>query len=489
MHPGRRRPAQQGSSAAGARDRKGRARGWVLAVARHSRIAENAGVTAGGWGRGPDGAEIRYARNGGVAIGYQVVGDGDVDLVYVPDFVSNLACGWDYPLWRGFYSRLAESFRLILFDKRGTGISDHGGQFAALETRMEDLHAVLDAAGSTNPVVFGAHEGGGMAVLFAATYPERTRALVLFHAQAKSDETQQEALMQQFARLRDSWGTQEFADELLAEGCPSLAGDEESRRWFANSLRVGASPSVAYALNRAFSETDLRDVLPAVHVPTLLLYRSVMEAETMELASRLPHARTMRVSGNDYFGIFLSPEIAEEIQRFAGGEAAPVVPESVLATVMFTDIVGSTEQAAEIGDRAWRDLLTKHHAIVRRELGRFRGQERDTAGDGFFATFDGPARAIRAGQAIVEGLRAIGLHARIGIHVGECEIHDDKVTGLAVAIGARVASKASPGEVLVSQTVRDLVAGTGIGLTDRSAHELKGVPGTWQLFAFTPAES
>ena len=443
-------------------------------------------MTAGGWGRGPGGAEIRYARNGGVALAYQVVGEGAVDLVYVPDFVSNLACGWDYPLWRDFYMRLARSFRLILFDKRGTGISDHGSQYAALETRMEDLHAVLDAAESPQPVIFGAHEGGGMAVLFAATYPERTRALVLFHAQAKSDEAGTELAMEGLARLRDGWGTQEYADELLAMGCPSLAADEESRRWFANSLRVGASPAVAYALNRAFIETDLRDILPAVHVPTLLLHRSVEEDATMEVASLVPGARTIRVSGSDYFGIFLSPEIADEIERFVAGELAPEIPESVLATVMFTDIVGSTEHVAEIGDRAWRDLLTKHHAIVRRELGRFRGQERDTAGDGFFATFDGPARAIRAAEAIVEGVRTIGLEARIGIHVGECEIHDGKIAGLAVAIGARIASQAAPSEILVSQTVRDLVAGTGINLADRDTHALKGVPGTWQLFAVSP---
>ena len=287
------------------------------------------------------------------------VGEGDVDLVYVPDFVSNLACGWDYPLWRDFYMRLARSFRLILFDKRGTGISDHGSQYAALETRMEDLHAVLDAAESPQPVIFGAHEGGGMAVLFAATYPERTRALVLFHAQAKSDDGGTELAMEELARLRDGWGTQEYADELLATGCPSLAADEESRRWFANSLRVGASPAVAYALNRAFTETDLRDILPAVHVPTLLLHRSVEEDATMEVASLVPGARTMRVSGSDYFGIFLSPEIVDEIERFVAGEIAPEIPESVLATVMFTDIVGSTEHVAEIGDRAWRDLLAQ----------------------------------------------------------------------------------------------------------------------------------
>jgi len=443
-------------------------------------------VELGKWG--PAGAEIQYARNGGVAIAYQVVGEGDVDLVYVPDFVSNLVCGWEYPPWRDFYLRLARSFRLILFDKRGTGISDHGGQFATLETRMEDLHAVLDAAGSSSPVIFGAHEGSGMAVLFAASYPERTRALVLFHAIAKGEGIESESTLQELARLREGWGTQAWCDELLMWGCPSLADNEEDRRWFANSLRVGASPAVAYALNRAFTDTDLRDVLPAVRVPTLLLYRSLYETETMDIASRIPSARTMRVSGNDYFGIFLSPDIADEIERFVAGEEAPSVPESVLATVMFTDIVGSTDHPARIGDRAWRDLLERHHTIVRRELSRYRGHERDTAGDGFFATFDGPARAIRAAQAIVDGVRTLDLEARIGIHVGECELHDEKIAGLAVNIGSRVASNAEASEVLVSQTVRDLVAGSGIKFTDRGTHELKGIPGNWQLFAVATTE-
>lgn len=447
------------------------------------RIAENRDVAGGAGARAPAAAEIRYARNGGVAIAYQVVGEGDVDLVYVPEFVSNLVVGWSDPLRRDFYLRLARSFRLILFDKRGTGISDHGGQFASLETRMEDLRAVLDAAGSPHPVILAGHEGSGMAVLFAATYPERARALVLFHAAASGPGIETDAVRQDLAALREGWGVQEWCDALLAEGCPSMASDEESRIRFANHLRVGASPAVAYALNRAFFETDLRDVLPAVRLPTLLLYRSILEEETMDLASRLPNARTMRISGADYFPMFNSPEIPDEIERFVAGEPAPVVPESVLATVMFTDIVGSTEHAATIGDRAWRDLLGKHHALVRRELGRYRGRERDTAGDGFFATFDGPARAIRAAEAIVEGVRTIGLEARIGVHVGECEVHDEKVAGLAVAIGARVASKAAASEVLVSQTVRDLVAGSGIEFSARGTHELKGIPGSWQLFA------
>jgi class 3 adenylate cyclase/pimeloyl-ACP methyl ester carboxylesterase len=434
-------------------------------------------------------AEIKYARNGGVALAFQVVGDGDVDLVYVPDWVSNLVYGWEYPPWRDFYLRLARSFRLILFDKRGTGLSDHGGQFATLETRMEDLRAVLDAAGSSNPVILSGYEGTGMAVMFAASYPERTRALVLFHAIAKGEGIESESRQQELADLREGWGVQEWCDELLRDGCPSLAGSEDHRRWFANWLRVGASPAVAYALNRAFNETDLRDVLPAVRVPTLLLYRSLYEADTMDVASRIPNARTMRVSGSDYLEIFLSPDIVEEIERFVAGEEAPSVPESVLATVMFTDIVNSTDHAARIGDRAWRDLLARHHAIVRRELSRYRGHERDTAGDGFFATFDGPARAIGAAQAITNGVRTLGLEARIGIHVGECELHDDKIAGLAVNIGSRVAANAGASEVLVSQTVRDLVAGSGISFGDRGIHELKGIPGSWQLFAVAGADN
>jgi class 3 adenylate cyclase/pimeloyl-ACP methyl ester carboxylesterase len=428
--------------------------------------------------------DIRYARSGGLAIAYSVVGDGEVDLVYVPDYVSNLVYDWEYPRLRQFYELFARSFRLILFDKRGTGLSDHGGQFASLETRMEDLRAVLDAVGSQTPVVFASHEGCGMATLFAASYPERTRALVLFHAEHMpwSDDHDQQELL----KLRDGWGTREYSDDLLRWGCPSLAGDEEERRWFANSLRVGATPAVAYALNRAFSETDLRDVLPAVRVPTLVLYRELREENALDFASRIPGARTMRVSGDDYFGIFLSHDIVDEVERFVAGEDAPAIPESVLATVMFTDIVGSTERAAALGDREWRDLLARHHTLVRRELGRYRGKEQDTAGDGFFATFDGPARAIRAAQAIVTGVNRLDLESRIGIHVGECELHEDKVAGLAVNIGARVAGNAGPNEILVSQTVRDLVAGTGITFNDRGMHDLKGIPGTWQLFAAAP---
>jgi class 3 adenylate cyclase len=264
-----------------------------------------------------------------------------------------------------------------------------------------------------------------------------------------------------------------------------LYAREEDRRWFANWLRLGATPAVAYALNRAFFESDLRDVLPAVRVPALVLYRGRHDEEedALDVASRIPGARTMRFSGDDYWGIFLSPEVVDEIERFVAGEEAPFVPESVLATVMFTDLVGSTERASEVGDRAWRDLLTQHHALVRRELARFRGEERDTAGDGFFVSFDGPARAIRAGEAILRGIEGLGLDARVGIHVGECELHEHKLTGIAVSIGARIAATARAGEIMVSSTVRDLVAGSGLFFADRGQQELKGVPGRWQLYA------
>jgi class 3 adenylate cyclase/pimeloyl-ACP methyl ester carboxylesterase len=430
------------------------------------------------------GLDIRYVRSGGVSIAYQVVGNGDVDLLYVPDYVSNLVYAWESRHWRPFYERLSQRFRLILFDKRGTGLSDLGGQFPALETRMDDVRAVLDAVGSTSAVLFGSHDGCSMAVLYAATYPERTRALVLFHPVAHDPEGDSEAAREDLARLRDSWGTQEYSDELLEQTEPSVAVDPDERQWFANWLRVGASPSVAYALNRAWFQTDLREILPSVRVPTLVLHRaSFAEANALDVAGRIRGARAVRVSGNDYGGVYLSPEIPDEIEGFVAGEEAPAVPETVLTTVLFTDIVGSTTRAAELGDRGWRELLQRHHELVRRELARYRGEERDTAGDGFFATFDGPARAIRCAQEIVLGVRKLGLEVRAGVHTGECELHEGKVAGVSVVIGSRVASLAEGGEVLVSQTVKDLVAGAGLAFTDRGAAELKGVPGDWRLYA------
>jgi class 3 adenylate cyclase len=288
--------------------------------------------------------------------------------------------------------------------------------------------------------------------------------------------------------VRFEWGTQEFCDELLEIVSPTLfERGEEARLWFANEMRVGLSPEFAYALNRAFAETDMRPVLPAIKARTLVFYRegSIELEQHREVAARIEGAHEVRLSGSDYWGIFLSPEIVDEIERFVGGRPVAMGPDSVLATLLFTDIVGSTERAAELGDRGWRELLERHHALVRRELVRFRGEEKDTAGDGFFATFDGPARAIRCAQSVADQIRELGLELRAGLHTGECELHDDKVAGIAVSIGARVAGLASAGEVLVSSTVKDLVAGSGIEFDDRGEHELKGVPGAWKLFAVT----
>ena len=428
-------------------------------------------------------ADIRYARSAGAAIAYQVVGDGPVDLVYVPDYVSNLVYGWESPHWRSFYERLARSFRLILFDKRGTGLSDSGREFPTLETRMEDLRAVLDAVSSERAVVLGSHEGCGMAMLYAATYPERMIALVLFQPDWVRTETDEDA-RRELRELRDRWGTKEYCEQLLRVTAPAFAARRENLEWATNDMRVGASPTMAYELNRAFYETDLTHVAPAVRVPTLVLHRgSLAEEGAQRVAASIPSARAVRIAGGDYWGIFTSPELVDEIEGFVAGKRAPVVPETVLTTVLFTDIVSSTQRAAELGDQSWRELLGKHHALVRRELARFRGQEQDTAGDGFFATFDGPARAIRAAQAIVHSVRDVGLEIRAGLHTGECELHEDKVAGIAVSLGARVVAAAGPGEVLVSSTVKDLVAGSGIEFEDRGTHELKGVPGEWRLYA------
>jgi class 3 adenylate cyclase/pimeloyl-ACP methyl ester carboxylesterase len=428
--------------------------------------------------------DIRYARNGGTSIAYHVVGDGPMDFVFVPDYVSNLVYAWESPYWRSFYERLAQSFRVILFDKRGTGLSDTGREFPTLETRMEDLRAVLDAVGSERAVVFGGHEGGSMATLYAATYPERTIGLVLFQPGWSNEPETGWATLE---TLRENWGVQEWSDDLLRQLSPELAEDKAFRSWFANWLRVGASPSMAYAINLAFQETDLMDVLPAVRVPTLVFHRgSTAEPSALEIAAAIPNARTVRLPGEDYLFAFLSPEIPEEIESFVAGEQPPIVPDTVLTTVLFTDIVRSTELARELGDQDWRRLLERHHALVRRELARFRGEERDTAGDGFFATFDGPARAIRCAQGILQSVQDLGLELRAGVHSGECELHEGKVAGIAVAAGSRVSALAQPGEVLVSSTVRDLVAGSGISFEDRGEHELKGV-GAWRLYSVVDA--
>jgi pimeloyl-ACP methyl ester carboxylesterase len=435
--------------------------------------------------------QTRYARSGDVNIAYQIVGDGPLDLVYVPGWISNVELMWEEPAQAHVLGRLARFARLILFDKRGTGMSDPVSldRLPTLEERMDDVRAVLDGAGSSHAAVFGFSEGGLMSVLFAATYPERVRALVLYGVFAKriwsSDypwAPTTEARQREIEELERNWATKMDLDQLA----PSE--DEAFKQRLATYFRRSASPGAAVALMRMNTQIDVRDVLPSIRTPTLVLHRSgdrdVNVEEGRWIAGRIPGAKYVELSG-DAHTLWAGDidAIVDEIEEFLTGVRP--VPESnrVLATVLFTDIVESTARATELGDRRWRQLLEQHHSVVRRELDRFRGHEIDTAGDGFFAMFDGPARAVRCAQAIATEMHELGLDVRAGLHTGECELMGEKITGVAVHTGARVAAEARPGEVLVSGIVKDLVAGSGIEFEDRGTHELKGVPGEWGLYA------
>jgi len=403
--------------------------------------------------------------------------------------VSNLAWAWHTPYWRNFYARLGSFARLIVFDKRGTGLSDRPRFFPDLETRIDDLRAVLDAVGSERVAVVAAQEGCWMASLFAATYPERTRSLALYHPWiGRSDPRLQRPSEQDLIEIRDTWGTNADADETL-EGNPTLEADEDFRTWFRDALRLSASPGVAYAFNKMIVDVDFRDIYPSVRVPTLVLYRPYRpDARDMygDVARMIPDSRLVELSAGDYMGIFLE-DPAREIEAFLRDMPAYAEPERILTTVLFTDVVGSTERLSELGDANWRDLVERHHDLVRRLLTRYRGTEIDTAGDGFFATFDGPARAIRCARAIQAEIAELGISARAGVHTGECEIIDGKPGGLAIVVGARISAAAGAGEVLVSGTVKDLVSGSGIEFEDRGEHELKGVLGAWRLYAVDSA--
>jgi pimeloyl-ACP methyl ester carboxylesterase len=437
-------------------------------------------------------AAIQYAESGDVHIAYQVIGDGPLDLVCVMGALTNLNVLWEDPEYRRFCERLASFSRLILFDKRGMGLSDRV-RAGTLEERMDDVRAILDAVGSENAALMGVSEGGPMSILFAATYPERTRALVLCGAEVKEETTDdwpwgedtREGFEQStdIDRVVERWGKGGGIDYFA----PSRAGDERLRR-FAGRLQVeSASPHDAVAFMRMAFEIDIRDVVPSVNTPTLILHRTddkVCHVENARwLARNVEGSRYVELAGADHLPWIDGDDILDEMQEFLTGVREPAEPERMLATVLFTDIVGSTDRARELGDRRWRDLLERHNEVVRRDLERFRGVEIDTAGDGFFATFDGPARAIRCARSIVENVRGIGLDVRSGLHTGECELSAGSVRGIAVHTGARVASFAAPGEVLVSSTVKDLVAGSGIEFTDRGVHELKGIPGEWRLYA------
>jgi class 3 adenylate cyclase len=441
--------------------------------------------------------ETRYARSGDINIAYTVVGAGPFDVIFVPGFVSNVELDWGDPLRAAFLGRLASFSRLIMLDKRGTGLSDRVSGVPDLETRMDDIRAVMDAADSERAAVFGLADGGSLAILFAATYPGRTGALVLYATlprYVKSPDfpwaPSREQAERDVAELEDRWGTPELASDWL-EGHDGAAAKD-----LAALMRRSASPGAAAALARMNLEIDVRQLLGAVRVPTLVLHRTGHAIDVRGgrfLAERITGARFIELEGSEnlpYLGD--SERLLGETERFltdlwetGGWEEAE--PNRILATVLFSDIVGSSEKAASLGDRAWRDLLERHHELVRRHLVRYRGKEVDTAGDGFFASFDGPARAIRCACAIVDALRELGLEVRAGLHTGECELLDGKVTGIAVHTGARIASLAEPQEVLVSSTVKDLVAGSGIEFQSRGQHHLKGIPGgARQLYAVVP---
>jgi len=438
--------------------------------------------------------KTEYAKSGDVHVAYQVLGDGPLDLVLVPGFVSHVEHFWEDPALARFLRRLASFSRLIFFDKRGTGLSDRVSEAAlpTLEERMDDVRAVMDAARSERAAFLAPSDAGSMAILFAATYPERTTALVLygtFAAGVKEPSYPWGATPPEWEesieRWQDKWGREAFALERFA---PSKAGDEWYVDWFARLERLAASPGAAAALARMNAEIDVRHVLPSIRVPTLVLHRRddrvVVVEEGRYIAERIPDAKYVELDGADHWPWLGDADaVVDEAQEFLTGTREPRTPDRVLATVLFTDIVGSTAKAVELGDRAWRELLERHHQLIRRQLVRFRGAELDVAGDGFFARFDGPARAIRCACAIAESVRELGLEVRAGLHTGECEVLDGKVGGIAVHIGARVANEAEPGEVLVSSTVKDLVAGSGLDFEERGVAELKGVPGEWHLYA------
>jgi class 3 adenylate cyclase/pimeloyl-ACP methyl ester carboxylesterase len=445
--------------------------------------------------------EIRYARSGDVNVAYSVVGDGPFDVVFVSGWVlSNLEVGWEGSA-ADLYSGISSFSRLILFDKRGTGLSDRVSGVPDLETRMDDVRAVMDAAGSRRAALMGFSEGGPLATLFAATYPERTAALVLYGSGAtflRADDYPWSLTHEEMAELthrEGPIGTDPWLDQRLKGLAPSTSEDPDIRLWWRRWVRVSASPGAVLALRAMNSEIDVRHVLPAIRVPTRILHRIDDEDTTLDegryLLNHIPGAELVELPGADHGWWVNSDQIVLEIKAFLAGlwksgQWHLVESEQVLATILFTDIVGSTAKLAEVGDRAWGDLLKKHHALVRRHLVRYSGKEMDTAGDGFFARFDGPARAIRCACAIAEGVGDLGLQVRQGLHTGECELVEGKVGGIAVHIGARVAAEAAPGEVLVSSTVRDLVAGSGLRFRERGTVGLKGIPGDWRLFSVDP---
>ena len=449
-----------------------------------------------------DRPETRYAKTAdGVNVAYQVVGTGPLDVLFVLGWVTHIERLWDEPRIVRFLERLASFSRLMIFDKRGVGLSDRvpEDRLPSLEVRMDDARAVMDATGSTRAVVLGHSEGGPMATLFAATYPERTVALILFGTSVcwngapdypwRDRYGTQEEMEAFFEERERRWGTKPYAAEYIAESfAPPLANDEPTIAWLADYMRNAASPGAANAFARMNNAIDVRSALPAIHVPTLVMARDddldFSKAETEWIADHIRGARFVSFPGNEHYIFFGNQaDLLGEIERFVSQVRSDEADlDRMLATVMFTDIVDSTATAAELGDRGWRDLVERHHGIVRAMLGRYRGTEVDTAGDGFFATFDGPARGVRCAQAICEAVPDLGIEVRAGVHTGEVGSIAGKVGGIAVNVGARIASLAGPSEVLVSHTVQGLVSGSGLAFEDAGEHHLKGVPDSWRLY-------
>ena len=434
-----------------------------------------------------------YAKSGDVHIAYQVVGEGPIDLVLIHGFISHLENQWENPALARFLDRLASFSRLIVFDKRGTGLSDRVAESAlpTLEQRMDDIRAVMDATGSSRAAMFGLSEGGPLSTLFAATYPARTAALIMFGAYAKwirsedypwaPTREQHEAALEAYEK---HWGTP-IGLKILA---PSVANDERMQQWYARHQRVSASPGAGVTLYRMNIEVDIRAILPTIRVPTLILHRSgdrLLPCQGARyMAGQIPAAKFVELPGDDHIPWIGDTEpLLAAVQEFLTGETPVLEADRVLATVLFIDIVQSTQRATAIGDTRWRDLVDNYQQQVGKEVARFGGRVVNTAGDGVFATFDGPARAIKCARAVRNAVGALGLAIRCGIHTGECVIEGNDVAGIAVHIGARVAARANPGEILISSTVKDLIAGSRVECLDRGSHVLKGVAGRWRLFA------
>jgi pimeloyl-ACP methyl ester carboxylesterase len=435
--------------------------------------------------------QVRYAKSGDVNIAYQVIGSGTIDLVLIPGLFSNIDHHWEEPGFARFLRRLASFSRLIVVDPRGTGLSDRAQQYPPMEEQVDDILSVLDAVGSRLAAFLVFSQAGPIAMLFAATHPERTRALVLYATYAMNGLTEDypwgrsTEWLDNFDRLIErEWGTGFFLPQIA----PSRVDDSSFRSWWARMERASCGPGNAHTYFRVYAQTDVRSILPSIQVPTLVLQRDADifrdPGHSKYLASHIPSARYVELSGVDHLPYVGDADaIVEEVQEFLTGVRPLPDHDRVLASVLFTDIVASTDKASAIGDRAWKELLERHDGLIRRELGAFRGREIHTTGDGFLATFDGPARAIRCARSIVDAVHGIGLQVRAGIHTGEIELMGDQVGGIAVHIGARVAALADADQVLVSGTVKDLVAGSGIEFEDRGSHTLKGVPGQWRVFA------